>query len=51
MLDLKQLNRKVCSDKFDAFWCELQAYSGEFNLAVDEGWHSDVLQMPMAISI
>jgi len=51
MLDLRQLNGTVCSDKFDAFWSELQVYLDEFNLAVDERRHSDVLHMPIAISI
>jgi len=51
MLDLRQLNGRVCSNKVDAFWSELQVYLDEFNLAVDERHHSDVLHMPIAISI
>jgi len=51
MLDLRELNRRVCSDKFDAFWCEVQAYLDKFNLAVDERQHSDILHMPIAVSI
>ena len=45
MLDLRS------SDKFDAFWCEVQAYLDEFNFAVDERRHSDILHMPIAVSI
>ena len=51
MLDLRRLNGRVTSDKFDPFWDELQAYLDELGLAVDERRHSSVLQMPIAVSI
>ena len=51
MLDLRRFNGKVNSDKFDAFWNELQAYLDDLGLAVDERRHSAVLHMPIAVSI
>ena len=51
MLDLRRLNGKVNSNKFDAFWNELQAYLDDLGLAVDERRHSAVLHMPIAVSI
>ena len=51
MLDLRRLNGKTNSDKFDTFWNELQTYLDELGLAADERRHSSVLRMPIAISI
>lgn len=41
----------VNSDKFDAFWNELQTYLDDLGLPVDERRHSTVLHMPIAVSI
>ena len=51
VLDLRQLNGNAQSTKFDPFWNELQLYLDEINLAVDERRHSDVLHLPIAISL
>ena len=51
ILDLRKLNGNPKSTKFDAFWSELASYLEEATLAVDERRHTDVLHMPLAISI
>ena len=43
MLDLRKLNGRVASDKFNPFWDELQAYLDELGLAVDKRRYSSVL--------
>lgn len=48
---LRQTNPKANSSAFDKFWYELQAYSDETTLAMDERRHGDVLHMPLAVSI
>ena len=50
ILDLRKLNGNPRSTKFDEFWSELASYE-ETTLAVDERRHTDVLHMPLAISI
>ena len=51
LLDLRKLNGNAKSSKFDAFWDELATYIEELNPAVDERRHSQVLHMPVAISL
>lgn len=51
VLDLRTINGKPNGTRFDQFWTELQAYLYEINLAVDDRWHGDTLQLPFAISV
>ena len=48
--DLRKLNGRPKNPAFDPFWHELQKYIDEF-AAVDERRHSDILYLPVAISI
>jgi len=49
--DLRKLNGNPGSTKFDTFWEELGSYIEELTPAVDDRRHSDVPQMPVAISL
>ena len=51
VLDLRAQNGDPKSTKFDDFWQELSIFLEEGVLAVDERRHSDVLHMPVAISV
>ena len=51
VLDLRKTNGHPSCDLFDPFWEEVQAYFDEINLAVDERRHTEVLHMPVAVSI
>ena len=51
ILDLRKLNGDPQSTKFDVFWSELATYLEEATLAVDDRRHSDILHMPLTISI
>lgn len=51
IMDLRKLNGNPQSTKFNEFWSELASYLEETTLAVDERRHTDVLHMPLAISI
>ena len=51
VFDLRNTNGRPHCDLYDPFWEELQAYFDETILAVDERRHTDVLHMPLAISI
>lgn len=50
-MDLRKLNGKPCSTKFDAFWLELSVYLEEVGLAVPERRHGEAMYMPFAISV
>ncbi len=51
IIDLRELNGNPKSMTFDIFWEELSQYLEETTVAVDERWHSDVMHMPLAISV
>jgi hypothetical protein len=51
VLDLRKLNGKPSSSKFDAFWLELHIYLEEIGPAVQEGRHGEAMYMPVAISV
>ena len=51
LLDLRQSNGHPCSNVFDPFWQEVEAYFNELTLCVDDRRHGDILHMPIAISI
>ena len=48
---LCKLNHNVKSSKFDTSWNELDAFVKKLTPAVDDHWYSDVLHMPIAISL
>ena len=49
--DMRKLNGKPKSSKFDAFWDELRVFVEELTPAVDERRHSDTPHLPVAISL
>ena len=49
--DLRQLNGKPGSSKFDVFWEELGSYIEELVPAVDDRRYSETPHMPVAISL
>lgn len=51
VLDLRRLNGKPSSSKFDVFWLELQNYLDEIGPAVQERRHGEAMYMPVAISV
>ena len=51
ILDLRQLNGNPRSTNFDTFWEEVSSFLEESSLAVDERRHTDVLHMPVAVSV
>lgn len=51
VMDLRSLNGKPTSSKFDAFWQELATYLEEITPAVDDRRHGETLHMPLAVSI
>ena len=51
MYDLRRLNGRPKSGKFDAFWDELGVYIEELTPAVDDRRHSETPHMPVAISL
>lgn len=51
VVDLRRLNGKPTTSKFDAFWQELAIYLEEITLAVDDRRHGETLHMPLAVSI
>lgn len=51
MYDLRILNGKVKSSKYNPFWDELALYLEELTPAVDEHRHSDTLHMSVAVSL
>ena len=51
ILDLHQLNGNPWSMNFDTFWEEVSSFLGESSLAIDECQHTDVLHMPVVISV
>ena len=51
LYDLRKLNGRPKSNRFDAFWEELGVYIEELTQAVDDRWHSETPHMPVAISL
>ena len=51
ILDLRKLNGKPSSSKFDVFWLELHNYLEEIGPAVQERRHGEAMYMPVAISV
>ena len=51
ILDLRQLNGKPYSTKFDVFWSELAAYLDEAGVAMHERRHGEAMYIPFAISV
>ena len=51
VLDLRKLNGKPSSSKFDVFWLELHNYLEEIGPAVQERHHGEAMYMPVAISV
>ena len=51
VLDLRKLNGKHSSSKFDDFWLELHNYIEELGPAIQERRHGDAMYMPVAISV
>ncbi len=50
-IDLRELNATPKSMRFDVCWEEMSQYLEETTVAVDERGHSDVMHMPLAISV
>ena len=51
IMDMRKLNGKPNSTKFDAFWSELSAFLEESTPAVDDWRRGEVLHMPFALSV
>ena len=51
LLDLRVLNGKPNSTKYDEFWDEIQALFNEYETAVHERRHGNILYLLFAISV
>ena len=51
VVDMRKLNGKPGSSKFDTFWLELSTYLEEVDPAVQERRHGETMYMPVAISV
>ena len=51
IIDLRKMNGKPSSTKFDVLWSELSMYLEEAGLAVQERRHGESMYMPFAISV